>query len=53
MSRTLPTYMEAPFISELCLQPDIIIVRKLSNHPKLQYHIESVLKSLNYLQKHI
>jgi len=51
MSGTLLTHMEASFILELCLQPDTIIVWKLSNHSKLQYHIESALKSLNDLQK--
>ena len=45
--------MEASLILELCLQPDTIIVRKSSNRPKLQYHIESTLKSPNDLQKHI
>jgi len=51
MSGTLPIRMEAPLISELCLQPDTIIVRKSSNRPELQYHIESALKSLTDLQK--
>ena len=53
MSRTLPIHMEAPLISELCLQPDTIIVHKSSNRPELQYHIESALKSPNNLQKRI
>jgi len=43
--------MKVPLILELYLQLDTIIVQKLSNHPKLQYHIESALKSLNDLQK--
>ena len=51
MSGTLPIRMEAPLISELCLQPDTIIVCKSSNRPELQYHIESALKSLTDLQK--
>ena len=51
MSGTLPIHMEAPFISELCLQPDTIIVCKSSNRPELQYHIESALKLLTDLQK--
>ena len=53
MSGTLPICMEASLILELCLQPDTIIVRKSSNRPKLQYHIESALKSLTDLQKRI
>jgi len=53
MFGTLPIHMEAPLILELCLQPDTIIVWKLSNCPKLQYHIESALKSPNNLQKRI
>jgi len=53
MSGTLPIYMEVPLISELYLQLDTIIVRKLSNRPELQYYIKSVLKSLTDLQKHI
>ena len=51
MSGTLPIHMEAPFISELCLKPDTIIVCKSSNRPELQYHIESALKLLTDLQK--
>jgi len=53
MSGTLPIYIEAPLILKLCLQLDIIIVRKLSNCSELQYHIKSALKSPNDLQKHI
>ena len=53
MSGTLPIYIEAPLILELCLQPDIIIVQKSSNCSELQYHIKSALKSPNDLQKHI